>query len=130
MITYIPLDIGLAFDGRRSDLNGFDWRNRTADFVMPDDDMKVLRVEFGGNTIVRLLDEMPSSIETDHTTWVGLIPGHFAYQVQGHPLLEGASPTWKGVFTGMRQFAFITGWGCLDALTEGDVTFSVVPAQT
>ena len=129
MITYLPLDVGLAFDGRRSDLIAFDWRKQTADFVMPDDGESALRVQFSGNTIVRLLDEMPSSIETDHRTWAGLIPGHFAYEVQGHPLLEEASPTWKGVFTGMKQFAFITGWGCIDALTEGEITFSVAPVR-
>jgi hypothetical protein len=129
MIVFHPIDIGIQLDGRRSDLIGFDWRNRTADFVIPNDDQRVLRAQFGDNDIIRLLDEMPISIESDHTARTGLVPGHFAYRVEGHPFLEDASPTWKSLFGELTHFTLVTGWGCLDALTADPVTFSVVPVR-
>ena len=125
----IPIDAGITFDCVNSDLLGFDWRNRTADFVIPDDDGHVLRIRFRGEVIVRMLDEMPLSIETDPATWDGLVPHHFAYRVQDGWSGGGQPEAWGDVL-GLgppTHYQFLTGFGCLDVLTHAEPEFTVVP---
>lgn len=126
MIRLFPLDSGIAFDCVLSDLIGFDWQNRSADFCIPGDDDHVLRVRFEANVIVRMLDEMPLSIESDPATWQGLVPHHFAYRVEGASFADDRSEAWREVLGPWNHFRFITGWGCLDVLTAGEPIFELV----
>ena len=126
MIRFFPLDIGFAMDGVASDLIGFDWQERSAEFVIPGDEEHVLRVRFEKDVIVRMLDKMPLSIETDPSTWQGLVPHHFAYRVEGAPFAENQPEDWRGVLGPMNHFQFMTGWGCLDVLCSGEPRFEVV----
>ncbi len=54
-----------------------------ADFVLPDDDTRLLRVSFERQCIIRVLDEMPLSTEQDDTPNEGLVSGYFAYRLEG-----------------------------------------------
>ena len=127
MPRYFPLEAPLTFDCTRSDLLRFDWQERTADFAIPDDQEHVLRVRFHADVIVRLLDEMPLSIETDPSANRGLVPHHFAYRVEGAPFGENQPDVWREVLGPLKHFQFVTGWGCLDVLSKGEPEFAVVP---
>jgi hypothetical protein len=127
MQSHFPIDAGVSFDCGQGDLLGFDWQNRSADFLIPDDQQHVLRVKFGSEVIVRMLDEMPLSIESDASTWQGMVPHHFAYRVQGAPFAENQPESWVQVFGPMNHFRFVTGWGCLDVLTQSEPEFALVP---
>ena len=126
MLNHFPLDAPVDFDCVRSDLLAFDWQNKSADFVIPDDEEHILRVQFDADVIVRMLDEMPLSIESDPSTWRGLVPGHFAYQVEGAPFAANQPEAWRQFLDPMKHFRFQTGWGCLDVLTSGEPRFLVV----
>ncbi|MEA3016423.1 MAG: hypothetical protein QOI38_1145 [Sphingomonadales bacterium] len=126
MIRFLPLDVGVAIDAVASDLIGFDWQNRSADFVIPGNEDQVLRIHFETDVIVRMLDEMPLSIESDSSAEEGREPHHFAYKVEGAPFAENRPEAWGEVFGPMNHFQFVTGWGCLDVLTRGEPAFEVV----
>jgi hypothetical protein len=108
--------MGVTINAVRSDLRGFDWQNGNADFDVPGDDAQILRVSFEGGVIVRMLDEMALSTESDPSTWVGLVPKHFAYRVEGHPFFEAQSEVWR-LGLQMEHYCFMTGCGCLDVVT-------------
>lgn len=127
MQKYFPLDAGVSFDTELSDLLGFDWQNRYADFIIPQDQKNVLRVSFRNAVIVRMLDEMPLSTESDLTSWKGLVPGHFAYRVEGDVFLAAQSELWKDVGRLLEHYRFMTGFGCLDVVTSFPPDFSVMP---
>ena len=127
MLSHFPIDAGVNFDCVASDLLSFDWQNKSANFLIPDDEQHVLRVQFRSEVIVRMLDEMPLSVESDPSTWQGIVPHHFAYRVEGASFAESQPEAWKQAFGSMNHFRFITGWGCLDVLTKGEPEFAVVP---
>ncbi len=126
MLRFFPLDAGVTFEAVRSDLIGFDWQNNCADFFIPGDEEHVLRVSFRNDVIVRMLDEMAVSTETDPATWEGLVPNHFAYRVDGDRFLEAQSEAWKGGFP-VEHYRFVTGDGCLDVVTSLPPNFAVIP---
>ncbi len=125
MIRYFPIDIGMTVNTVNSDLLCFNWQDGNADFVVPRDVAKILRVSFEGGVIVRMLDEMALSTESHPSTWQGLIPNHFAYRVEGHPFFEAQSEVWR-LGLPMEHFCFMTGNGCLDVVTCIPPVFSVV----
>lgn len=128
MIRFYPLDVGVAFDCVHSNLLSFDWQALTADFFVPDDGERLLRISFDAQPIIRILDEFPLSTESDPATWQGLIPHHFAYRVEGAAFPEQQSSVWREVVGPVNHFQFITGNGCLDVLTSGEPTFTLIPA--
>jgi hypothetical protein len=128
MIHFHPLDVGFAFDGFRSDLASFNWQACAADFFVPDDDERLLRISFEGDVIIRILDEFPLSTESDPATWRGLVPHHFAYRVEGAAFPEQQSSVWREMMGPINHFQFITGSGCLDVLTAGEPTFKLISA--
>ncbi|MNY50046.1 hypothetical protein D3C86_1855210 [compost metagenome] len=77
--------MGFAFDSLLSDLIAVDWAEGWADFFLPADDEHVLRVKFARRSIIRALDEVAFSLESDPDARVGLMPGYFAYEVEGAP---------------------------------------------
>ena len=127
MLKYFPIDAGVRFDCGRSDLLGFDWQNNSADFLLPGDEQHVLRVQFRSQVIVRLLDEMPLSMESEAVTRKGLVPHHFAYRVEGASFAEHQPEAWRQVLGPLNQYRFITGAGCLDVLMAA---FTLPPKRT
>ncbi len=128
MQVYQPIDVGVNIVAVSSDLVAFQWQVNgiVADFVIPSDGARVLRISFDQQCIVRILDEMPLSTETDSDNSKGLVPNHFAYKVQGSTFEATQSPIWKET-SGMMHYQFITGWACMDVLSAAEPHFSVVP---
>jgi hypothetical protein len=128
MATYFPIDVGVEFDCVMSDLIAFNWQAGTADFVIPTDSERVLRIQFASDAVVRMLDEMPLSIETHPGENTGLVPHHFAYRVEGAPFASSPSARrWGDTLGHFNHYCFVTGGGCLDALSAYSPEFSVVP---
>lgn len=125
---YFPIDAGVRFECDKSDLLAIKWGadSLSADFLLPDANRQALRVRFSGATIVRLLDEMPLSTEQQPANSEGLVPGHFAYRVQGATFADTQSEPWKKVHHPVRHYEFIMGWGCMDVLSGTDPTFEVI----
>ena len=96
MPTYKAIDIGVALRAVDSDLIAFEWKTNgiTAVFILPDDDAHALRVSFDRPCIVRLSDEMAVSTEEEHTPNEGLVPNHFAYQLEGAHFSRSQSEAW------------------------------------
>lgn len=128
-ITYTPIDTGFAFDSFRSDLVAVDWAEGWADFILPADNAYVLRVEFARRSMIRALDEVAFSLESNPNARIGLMPGHFAYQVEGAPF--GSSVTkqsWeRALGIPLKHYCFVTGDGCLDVLSDFPPRFSLLP---
>lgn len=127
MLRYEPIDTGLPIKASLSDLAAFHWEtnNIKADFVIPNDDTQLLRVEFDSQSIVRILDEMPLSTEDDGP-WEGLIPEHFAYRVDGSAFFRTQSQAWKEALGGVAHYRFITGWACLDVISFASPRFDLI----
>lgn len=130
MLRYIPIEAGISFDCSKSDLLRVDWgtNSLSADFEIPGQEGSALRVTFNNQTIIRLLDEMPLSTETEPKEREGLVPYHFAYRVEGARFAEIQSEAWKEVAGPIHHYQFVTGWGCMDVLCQLSPTFSVVKA--
>lgn len=128
MIRYFPIDAGLSFDCSRSDLLRVNWRTGrlSADFELPDRKGKALRVSFDDETIIRLLDEMALSTETEPEEREGLVPRHFAYRVEGARFAEIQSGAWNEIAGPIRHYQFVTGSGCMDVLCRQRPSFGVV----
>ena len=101
-----------------------------ADFSIPGDDQRALRVEFEMVEMIRTLDEMPLSTEGENTANEGTVAEHFAYSVDGASFWNQQSETFKSVFTKVRHFRFITGWTCLDVISAGEPSLSVVQIKS
>jgi hypothetical protein len=128
MPTYEAIDAGVYLQAVASDLIAFEWRTDgiTSDFILPNDDAHALRVSFERSCIVRLLDEMALSTEEEDTTSQGRVANHFAYRVEGARFSRSQSETWKLVEGPVNHYQFVTGWGCMDVLSGGTPSFSVV----
>jgi hypothetical protein len=126
--TYEPIESGIPLKASASDLIAFQWEVNgiSADFILPEDDAHALRVSFDQPCIVRLLDEMPLSTEQDDTPNEGLVPEHFAYRLQGARFARLQSETWKEINAPVTHYQLVTGWGCMDVLSGGSPSFSVV----
>ena len=101
-----------------------------ADFIIPDDNVHLLRVTFDRQCIVRLLDEMPLSTETDDGPVEGLVPEHFAYRIEGAAFSRTQSEGWKEVQKVVQapvtHYRFVTGWACMDVLSSAVPDFEIV----
>lgn len=122
------MDAGVPLRASSSDLVAFQWQTIgiSADFSLPDDEGRLLRVSFDRPCIVRLLDEMPLSTEEDETPHEGLVPEHFAYRLDGARFARIQSETWKEVCGPVAHYQFVTGWACMDVLSGGSPTFLIV----
>lgn len=128
MPRYFPIDIRIPLKASQSDLAAFKWRAQgvTADFILPGDKDRLLRVAFDCQCIVRLVDEMPLSTEDDRSSNVGLVAEHFAYRVEGAAFSETQSEPWKIVNAPVSHYRFITGWACMDVLCHAEPHFEVI----
>jgi hypothetical protein len=127
MIKYFPIKSPAPWsDADRADLLSFDWQRQTAAFATSDDD-RILEVSFlGCGVIVRMVDEFPLSTESDPEDWVGLVPHHFAYQVEGDPFFDSQSKAWRSVESAPKHYRFQTGFGCLDVISSAEPSFALV----
>ena len=125
MPRYSPIEIPVPLAASGSDLVAFRWETRgvAADFLLPD--KRAIRVTFNKPCIVRILDEMPLSTENDGPS-EDLVPDHFAYQVEGSAFVDAQSEAWKLVNAPVTHYRFITGWACMDVLSSGLPSFTVV----
>lgn len=113
----------------QSDLRELRWTDDAvvADFIIPGDEHHVLRVLFKNHSvIVRILDEMPLSTESESTPKEGLVSNHFAYRVEGSTFETTQSETWKFTQHPATHYRFVTGWTCLNVLSAKEPTFKVV----
>ena len=132
MIRYHPLPFRAPWDrADEADLFRFDWQDNVAIFATHDEAVLV-RVLFGNEPIVRLLDEFALSTEAGGAMSDGLVPHHFAYRVEGDPFLAAQSEVWREHMSPrqpMQHYRFITGNGCLDAVAAQAPTFQVVRSR-
>ena len=128
MPTYEPIDTGDLIRASPYDLLTLQWQTNgiSADFILRDDDAHILRVLFGRPCIVRILDEMSLSTEEDETPDEGLVNYHFAYRLKGSRFALMQSEMWKETMGPVSHYRFITGWACVDVLSGGAPSFSVV----
>ncbi len=128
MPTYKPIEPGIRIKASASDLLAFKWETNgiVADFIVPDDNTRALRVSFDRPCIVRLLDEMPLSTEEDDTPVEGLVSDHFAYRLEGARFARMQSETWKEISGPVTHYQFVTGWGCMDVVSGGQPSFSLI----
>jgi hypothetical protein len=124
MPKYYPIDVGLNILCSGSNLVGLNWavNTATADFSIWTNRNQTLRVSFHKECIFRVLDEMPLSTENDLTPNEGLVREHFAYRVEGAVFSATQSEAWRFVVN-PQHYGFITGAGCLDALTAAHPMF-------
>jgi len=128
MPRYTPIPVQPTITASHSDMVELRWRKGgiTADFIIPDDERHALRVTFGRAEIIRLLDEMPLSTEQD-TRNEGLVAENFAYMVEGASFWEVQSWALKVSQPGLKHYRFITGWQCMDVISNCEPAFTVVP---
>jgi hypothetical protein len=131
MPIFIPIDAGITMKTSPSTLDrlvlrglGSQRRPLNADFYIPEDENKRLRVTFPDVEITRTLDEMALSTE-EPEKWVGLQPEHFAYEVRDAHFWRSQSAVLKAD-KDLRHYVFITGWTCLDVISRHPPTFSIV----
>lgn len=127
MINYHPIAANPPWSNAdNGDLVSFDWQRQIAVFAK-DGDSRRFEICFPGKSVlVRMLDEFPLSTESRSEDWVGLIPHHFAYSVEGDAFFEAQSDAWRTVEPNLKHYRFMTGAGCLDVITCGEPHFRLV----
>jgi hypothetical protein len=124
---YHAIEQPLEIKSSLSDLIALAWEDRgiVADFIIPSGGKQTLRVHFERTHIVRVLDEMPLSTESEDTKSEGLVPDHFAYIVEDSLFWKSQSDAFKMIFNKARHYRFITGWTCLDVISDAEPTMNV-----
>jgi hypothetical protein len=133
MPTFRPIGSGVTMKSSLSTLDRLVLNDRAleADFYIPEDANKRLRVTFPHVEITRTLDEMPLSTE-EPEKWVGLKADHFAYEVVDAHFWRSQSQAFMmqmAAARNLKHYVFITGGTCLDVISRHPPTFSVVNAR-
>jgi hypothetical protein len=97
----------------------------SAAFAIPGDASRALTVQFERTHVVRILDEMPLSTENADIPSEGLIAEHFAYLVEDSPFWKSQSEALKLVHSNARHYRFVTGWTCLDVISDEEPVMTV-----
>ena len=128
MPKYSPIEQPIQIKTSLSDLLALTWRDRgiIADFIILGDQERALRVHFEKTEILRILDEMPLSTENEDTEKEGLVSEHFAYLVEDSAFFRAQSEAFRIVFKNARHYRFITGWTCLDVISDSAPSLSVI----
>ena len=131
MPNYFPIPVTPSIRADHSDLLQLRWANVgiVADFILPQDDQSALRVRLERVEIIRIVEEMPISSESEETANEGIIPGHFAYLVQGAAFWNQQSAVFKTVVTTAKHYRFFTANYCLDVISTRGPAFTVVAKQ-
>jgi hypothetical protein len=98
-----------------------------ATFIIPERPDAALEASFEGDCIVRLADEMPLSTELEDSPTEGLVAEHFAYRVEDALFFRVQSETFKVIHSPCAHYRFITGWTCMDVVTDAEPRFTTVP---
>jgi hypothetical protein len=127
MPTFTPIDSGVSMKTSLSTLDRLVLHGNAleADFYIPEDANKRLRVAFPHVEITRTLDEMPLSTE-ESEKWVGLKADHFAYEVVDAHFWRSQSTAFENAVKNLKHYVFITGGTCLDVISRHPPTFSIV----
>lgn len=130
MPKYEPIDIAGDVDCLTVDLLSFDWQDGIASFSLPQE--RKLLLLFGGDVIVRMLDEFALSTEDIPSEREGLVGNHFAYRVSGDLFAELQSKLWRenDALGSLLHYRFITGSGCLDVLTHIEPEWTIDPVPS
>ena len=96
----------------------------TADFEVQNDASHVLRVAFDNPFIARVLSESAISTE-DAWPEEGVVPGQFAYRVEGSLFENSQSQSWKATHR-PTHWRFLTAGMCLDVLAKHPPAFSLM----
>jgi hypothetical protein len=128
MPQYSPIEIPVPLAASLSDLIELRWNTAgiVADFLIPEDCERAIRVIFNKECIIRILDEMPLSTERDSGPSQGLVRDHFAYRVDGSTFVDAQSDAWKIVNSPVSHYRFITGSACMDVLSSAQPLFAVI----
>jgi hypothetical protein len=86
-----------------------------AEFRVPSDEARVVRVEFSEALIFRALDEMALSTEEPAPS-EGLVSEHLAYKVRDAAFFLSQSEAFRAMNLNVEHYRFITGWTCLDVI--------------
>lgn len=115
----------MAFDSSNSTLVCLTWTRRgiVADFAIPGSS-DVLRVHFDSVLIIRVLDEMPLSTESEPSSDEGLVAHHFAYRVDGAHFWNSQSAIYREINPNAQHYCFVTGLDCLDVIANVPPEFS------
>jgi hypothetical protein len=129
MPIFRPIDYGINMKASLCNLERLVLQGDAleADFYIPADANMRLRVNFVHVEIARTLDEMALSTE-EPEKWIGLKAEHFAYQVTDAHFWRSQSPVLKVARPNLKHYCFITGWTCLDVISQHPPTFAVVNA--
>jgi hypothetical protein len=108
------------------DFHWIDDRSIVADFTIPRDKSHLFRVRFKRVEVVRLVDEMPLSTEAE-TSNEGLRADHLAYSVENSSFWLAQSEALRLSVPSLKHYRFITGWMCLDVISNTAPSFAVIP---
>ena len=132
MPVYTPFICGISFETVMSCLCTIDWNGMrlTATFDMPNKPGQAIQIRFTNDTIVRMVSEFPFCTEEDGPV-EGIVPGHFAYLVDGASFADTQSKRWKEseretYGAEVKHYRFLTGELCLDVLSAQPPEFCVV----
>lgn len=128
MTSFRPIpafeDMPTVVDLDRLEMSG---RALQADFSFARDDPRRLRVSFSVVAVVRALDDTHWSTEQDEPC-EGMINGHFAYEVEGARFWKAQSPLINDQRDAhpLTHYAFVTGWTCLDVISDQGPVFTIM----
>ncbi len=127
MPRYRPIPSIVRIKSSASDLLAFRWAKGgiIADFAIPSEDDRALRVQFDRVEVVRILDEMALSTEGQETPLERLERDHLAYAVEGARFWLSQSETLKIVIPDLHHYCFVTGGNCIDVISRDPPRFSV-----
>jgi len=130
MPTFKPIESGVSMKSSLSTLDRLvlDGDALEADFLIPENANKRLRVTFPRVEITRTLDEMALSTEESEKC-VGLKPEHFAYEVVDANFWRSQSSALKIAVKDLKHYVFVTGWTCLDVISKHPPAFAIVNAR-
>jgi len=97
-----------------------------ADFEVPGELQKAVRINFEKPLIFRVLDELLLSTEREDDKNEGLVSEHFAYLVEDSAFFKSQSDAFRIIWPKARHYQFVTGWACLDVIADAEPSLSVV----
>ena len=130
MFRYFPIWIEHEIKCSLSNLMTLRWQRESviADFLIPNDEDRRLRVRFESVHVIRVLDEMLISTEEPFPD-EGHVAEHFAYRVEDSRFWNSQSESLRLTHADARHYLFVTGWACLDVISSVQPEIFVVPAD-
>jgi hypothetical protein len=128
-IRFYPIDMGFpepvqpdgGVTARCDGLGTFLWFDL---WQQPD---RILQIHFPNDCIIRILDDMAISTESEPARWQGLVADHFAYRVEGDPFETQQSEMWRTINDRAVHYRFHTGESCLNVMSISPPRFTLIP---